>query len=246
MIAENRFRGIMILIGFLVFGCAPSVAPIEPAVSSPPPIPLPGCPYANVYVAVSTNGATKDARVAKRVQLAYSDFLGEQGFSVVAEPEEAYWSAFSMVSLSPRVDSTFAWTVYVMATQDLEGRVQTPVNFSGEGRAATELSGFMLLREVRLLELELQVQEAAAETAEALLPHACRMCVAWKNRPDEEMASHTEELAEEIVQVEQRRDDRIERLREELRREITRIRQEKTKEQQRKQLEIQAEEVSGL
>jgi len=236
----------MILVGLCVLGCAPSVGRFEPTVSSADLILAPGCPYASVYVAVSTGGSKKDTRIAKRVRLAYSDFLGEQGFSIVASPEGAYWSAFSMVSLSPRIDSTFAWTVYVMATQDLQGRIQTPVNFSAEGGGATELSGFMLLREVRLLELELQAQRAAADTAEALLPHACRMCVAWKTKPEEAVATHTEEPAEEIVRVEQEADDPLEGLREELNREITRIRRERTKERQRKQLEIEAEEVSGL
>jgi hypothetical protein len=164
MIAENHLRGIMILVALSVLGCAPSVGRVEPTLSSAHPIPTPGCPYANVYVAVSTDGSTKDKRIAERVRLAYSEFLGEQGFSVAAAPEEAYWSAFSMVHLSPRIDSTFAWTVYVMATQDLQGRIQTPIDFSGEGEGETELSGFMLLREVQLLELDLQAQQAAADT----------------------------------------------------------------------------------
>jgi hypothetical protein len=246
MIAENHLRGIMILVALSVLGCAPSVGRVEPTLSSAHPIPTPGCPYANVYVAVSTDGSTKDKRIAERVRLAYSEFLGEQGFSVAAAPEEAYWSAFSMVHLSPRIDSTFAWTVYVMATQDLQGRIQTPIDFSGEGEGETELSGFMLLREVQLLELDLQAQQAAADTAGALLPHAFRMCVAWNTKPKEEVAPQTEEPGEEIVQVEQEEDDLLKSLREELNREITRIRRERTKRQQRKELEIEAGELSGL
>jgi hypothetical protein len=240
MIAEKQLRGIVILIGLCVVGCAPFVERFEPTASSAHPIPVPGCPYASVYAAVSANGLEKEGRVAERVRLAYSRFLGQQGFTVVATPEEAYWSSFSMVRLSRRTDSTFAWAAYVMATQDVEGRIQGPVRFAGEGERATELSGFMLLREVRLLELDLQAQRAAADTAGALLPHTFRMCLAWSTQASEEVVSHVEGPPNGVGPE---GGDSTRRLRDELRREMRRVRRQRA-ERPQKRLEIEVEDRS--
>ena len=164
MIAENSIRAAAILIGLSVLGCAPITVPVGDTAEIQHPTLHPDCPYANVYVAVSTNGSDRDTKIAERIRLRYADFLEKQGFSIVDAPEQAYWSAFSMVRLSHRIDSTFAWTVYMMATQDLQGDIQTPRNFAGENAEESERSGFMLLRGVRLLELKLQTEQAAVST----------------------------------------------------------------------------------
>jgi hypothetical protein len=243
MITGNHLRGILILIGLSVVGCAPFLERFgptpgrsEPNASSAHPIPTPGCPYASVYLAVTANGSGKESRVAERVRLAYSESLSEHGFTVVGAPDEAYWSAFSMVRLSRRTDSTFAWTAYVMATQDLEGGIQSPVRFSAEGERATDLSGFMLLREVRLLDFDFQVERAAADTAGALLPHTFRMCVAWDTNSRVEVARHREGAARD---AEQEAGDALEHLRDELKQEMTRVRRERTKESQQRRLAIE-------
>jgi hypothetical protein len=236
MIGMSRLRRILVPIVLAGLGVGAS-----DAIASSPDLPPPesDCPYANVYVAVSTSGSRKDARIAKRVRHAYSDSLSEQGFSVVSAPEDAYWSAFSMVRLNPRIEPSFAWTVYMMATQDAGGRVQSPRDFEGEAGDQGELSGFMLLREVRLLELELEARSAALDTAGALLPHATRMCTAWTLSPEGDEPSHE---SGEIFQV-QREDDPYEELRRELREEIARVRRDRDR--QRRLLEIGVTEPSG-
>jgi len=222
MITENGLRGLMILVGFSACGCAALAGyvttPSEPLGRK---LVAPGCPYASVYVAAATNGLKRDQQVASRVRIAYSEYLGQQGFSIVAAPEEAYWSAFSLVRLSRRVDSSFAWAVYMMATQDDRGQVQTPIEFAAADDEEAELSGFMLLREVRLLELDLAVRRAAENTADALVPHASRMCIAWNTEPQGEVA------ARDLGQGQQRESGSIERLRKELEREIVRVRRER-------------------
>jgi hypothetical protein len=234
MIAREQLRGIGVLVGLCVFGCAQTPAHVAPPPSATGPALADDCPYASVYVAVSTNGSKRDTKVARRIQVAYSDYLGERGFHVVPAPEQAYWNAFSLVRLSRRIDSTFAWAVYMMATEDLRGADQTPFDFANEDDDPSELSGFMLLKEVRLLELDLQAREAAEATAGALLPHASRMCVAWV----------TEHAPDTTARMEEPTPDRnaIERLRQELTQEILRVRRER----QRKRLRIDIEAPSDL
>lgn len=236
MIGMTTLRRILVPIALAGMGAGAS-----DAIASSPDLPPPesDCPYANVYVAVAANGSRKDRRIAKRIRHAYSNFLGEQGFSVVSAPEDAYWSAFSMVRLNRRIEPSFAWTVYMMATQDTGGRSQIPRDFEGEAGDQDELSGFMLLREVRLLELDLEARSAALDTAGALLPHATRMCTAWTLSPEGDEPSQE---SGEILQV-QREDDPYEELRRELRREITRVRRDRDR--QRRLLEIGVQEPSG-
>jgi hypothetical protein len=224
MPSENQLRRLIALIGLILIGCAAS--PERPATmawlthpfaigesAAVGPLP-PLCPYADVSVAVSTNGAALDAELAERVQIAYSDYLRLQGFHVVGESEVAYWSAFSLVSLNRQVTASFAWSVYMMARQDLGGRVQAPFRIAVDGDEQEDLSGFMLLKEVHLYDLDSQVRIAAEATADALLPHASRMCIAW---------TQSEALREELAQ------------------EIRRIREER---KQRKQLRFESDEPS--
>jgi hypothetical protein len=235
----------MILVGLCVLGCTATPQRVDdtPVISPAYRISDPECPYANVYVAVSTNGSKKDTKIAKRVRFAYSDFLVEHGFSIVGEPEEAYWSAFSMVRLSPRIDPSFAWTVYMMATHDLRGDDQTPRNFAqATDDENGELSGFMILREVRLLELETQARRAALDTAGALLPHASRMCKNWRLALQEVETPQTVEPVKEIVQVPREEDDLLEKQRRLLVEEMTRVRRDIARSQQRKRLMIEIEE----
>jgi len=210
MLTENPLRRTIALIGLCLFGCAATPEIPAPMTWLAHPFaageadalePLPAnCPHKDVYVAVSTNGAVLDAEVAERVQIAYSDSLGMQGFRVVTASEEAYWSAFSLVSLNRQVTASFVWSVYMMATQELGGRVPAPFRIAVEGDDHGDLSGFMLLREVRLQDLDSQVRSAAEATAVALLPHATRMCIAWTH--DEAIR---EELAQEIRRVREER-----------------------------------------
>ncbi len=206
MLTENRLRRIIALIGLSVFGCAATselptpmawlAHPFTPGESvDQGPLPL-ACPYADVYVAVGTNDADLNAELAERVQIAFSDYLARQGFHVVPASEVAYWSAFSLVRMNRQVTASFAWSVYMMARQDLGGRVQAPFRLAVEGDEQDDLSGFMLLREVHLLDLDSEVRSAAEETADALLPHASRMCIAWTE--NEELR---EELAQEIRRI---------------------------------------------
>ena len=237
MIGMKKLRRILVPIALSIMGVGAS-----DAIASFPDRALPGsdCPYASVYVAVSTNGSRKDTRIAKRVRHAYSDSLSEQGFSVVSAPEDAYWSAFSMVRLNQRIEPSFAWTVYMMATQDLQGRVQSPRDFEREAHGPDELSGYMLLREVRLLELELEARSAALDTAGALLPHATRMCTAWNLSPEGEGTSHE---SGEILRV-QAEDDPFEELRRQLANEVRRVKRNRARQQ--RLLEIGVQESSGL
>lgn len=217
MLTENQLRRMVALIGLCAFGCAATpelptsmawLAHPFAAEESVPHEPLPlACPYADVYVAVGTNGAALNAELAERVQLAYSDYLGRQGFHVVTGSEVAYWSAFSLVTLNRQVTASFAWSVYMMARQDLGGRVRAPFRLAMEGDERDDLSGFMLLREVHLLDFDDEVRSAAEATANALLPHASRMCIAW---------TQSEELREELAQE-------IRRIREERQRKRLRI-----------------------
>jgi hypothetical protein len=159
-----------------------------------------GCPYSTVHVAIASNGSRRDWQIAERVRSAYSTSLSDAGFNVVKAPEQAYWSAFSLVSVSGRVDSIFAWSVYVMATHDIAGELQTPLRFAVQGDDPVDLSGFMFLKEVRLTDLDRQVRAAGEHTAGALLTPAMNMCVAWTE--DEEIR---EALSEEIIRVRDRR-----------------------------------------
>ncbi len=210
MLTKNHPRRIIALIGLSVFGCAATPELPAPKASLAHQVaagesvalePLPSeCPYADVYVAVSTNGAALDAEVAERVQIAYSGYLGMQGFQIVTASEEAYWNAFSLLSLNRQVTATFVWSVYMMATQDLGGGIQAPFRFAVEGDDQGDLSGFMLLREVHLQDLDKQVRSAAEATTRALFPHASRMCIAWTH--DEGIR---EELVQEILRVREQR-----------------------------------------
>jgi hypothetical protein len=231
MNAENLLRSFGILIGLTVLGCAATPEPMPRSVPAQLTL-APGCPYSNVYVAVSTKGEERDTKLAERVRVTYAESLGAQGFSVVTLPEEAYWSAFSLVHLSNPVDATFAWSVYMMATQDLRGRVQTPIRFAAAEDDVSDLSGFMLLREIHLLELDAQVRRAAEDTAVALAPHTARMCMAWTTEP-------MDDLAPSFHQV-RGADDLIEKLRDELAKEILRVRRE----QQQRSLEVGLEPSS--
>jgi len=218
MNGTHAIRRSVIAIGLALFGCVSTPDAVAPAA---PPEPMaqtalaPGCPYANVYIDVSTQGPA-EAKLAERVRLAYEQSLGERGFSVVAAPDEAYWSAFSLVHLEHPVDAKFAWSVYMMATQDLRGRVQTPVRFAAANDDQADLSGFMLLKEVRVMELDRQVRRGAEDTAGALLPHASRMCVAWTSQPQDDAAPGFTDV--------RGTDDLVEKLRNELAQEIQRIR----------------------
>ena len=195
-------KPVALLIGLCALGCA---APPELPRSwiadrfgagAEPRGPLPPlCPYADVYVTVSTNGAALDEELADKVEIAYSEHLRAQGFHLVTASDVAYWSAFSLVSLNRQVTASFAWSVYMMARQDLGGRVQAPFRFAADSDEQEDLSGFMLLKEVHLLELDSQVRIAAEATANALLPHAIRMCIAW---------TESEELRQELAQEMQR------------------------------------------
>ena len=195
-------KPVALLIGLCALGCA---APPELPSSwiadrfgagADPVGPLPPeCPYADVYVAVSTNGAPLDEELAERVEIAYSEQLRMQGFHLVTASDVAYWSAFSLVSLNRQLTQSFAWSVYMMARQDLGGRVQAPFRFAEVSDEQDDLSGFMLLKEVHLLELDSQVRIAAEATANALLPHAIRMCIAW---------TQSEELRQELAREMQR------------------------------------------
>lgn len=210
MLTESNLRWLLALVGLSLFGCAATPALPTPMAWLAHPFELgesvalgplpPQCPYADVHVAVSTNGAALDAELAERVQFAYSDYLRMQGFHVVSASEVAYWSAFSLVSLNRQVTASFAWSVYMMARQDLGGRVQAPFRIAVEGDDQDELSGFMLLKEVHLMDLDREVRSAAEATADALLPHASRMCIAWTQ--SEELR---EELAQEIRRIREER-----------------------------------------
>ena len=196
MATEKQLRRIIALIGLSILGCAASpeawLAHPFTARESVDQGPLPlGCPYADVYVAVGTNDTALNAELAERVQISFANYLAGQGFRIAAASDVAYWSAFSLVSMNRQVTATFAWSVYTMARQDLGGRVQAPFRFAVEGDAQDDLSGFMLLREVHLLDIDSQVRSAAEATANALYPHASRMCVAW---------TENEELREELAQ----------------------------------------------
>jgi hypothetical protein len=219
MVGQMNPRRVAILIALSLSGCAATPEPVSPP--APPALQVlpPGCPYASMYVSVSTNGAPRDAGVGERVELGYAETLAEQGFQLVAAPEEAYWTAFSLVRMSPRVDSNFAWSVYTMATQDMQGRIHAPIRFAAAGDDQAERSGFMFLKEVRILELDREVRRAAEETALSLLPHASRMCTAWTTDP----------LNDESPEFRHVRnaDDLLEKLREELAREIIRIRRDR-------------------
>ena len=127
----------------------------------------------------------------------------------------------------------------MMATQDTGGRVQTPRDFEGEAGDQDELSGFMLLREVRLLELELEARSAALDTAGALLPHATRMCTAWKLSPGIEDPSHE---SGEIIQA-QGVGDSFEELRRQLANEVRRVKRNRARQQ--RLLEIGVQGPSG-
>ena len=231
---KHETRRSLIGIALALFGCAAT----PEAVVAPAPEPLvqtllaPGCPYANVYIDVSTQGPELEAKIATRVRLAYEESLGERGFSVVAAPDEAYWSAFSLVHLEHPVDAKFAWSVYMMATQDLRGRVQTPIRFAAANEDQADLSGFMLLKEVRVIELDRQVRRAAEDTAGALLPHTSRMCVAWTEEPEEDPSAGFKRV--------RNADDLIETLRDELAQEIQRVRRAR----QHKSLDVGAEPSS--
>jgi hypothetical protein len=222
MLTQSNLGRLLALIGLSLFGCAtPTLPPMlwlaHPLAigESVAPAPLPAqCPYADVSIAVSTNGAALDAKLAERVQIAYSDYLRLQGFQVVGPSEVAYWSAFSLVSLNRQVTASFAWSVYMTARQDLGGRVQSPFRIAVDGDDQEDLSGFMLLKQVHLLDLDREVRSAAEATEDALLPHASRMCIAW---------TQSEELREELAQ------------------EIQRIREER---QQHKQLRFESDEPS--
>jgi hypothetical protein len=224
MLTEIQLRRMVALIGLSLFGCAASPERPTPMAWLTHPFAIgesaavgllpPQCPYADVNVAVSTNGAALDVELAERVQIAYSEYLRLQGFHVVGESEVAYWSAFSLVSLNRQVTASFAWSVYMMARQDLGGRVQAPFRIAVDGDDQEDLSGFMLLKEVHLYDLDSQMRIAAEATADALLPHAFRMCIAW---------TQSEELREELAQ------------------EIRRIREER---QQRKQLRFESDKPS--
>jgi hypothetical protein len=207
LVTEKILGRIIALIGFSLFGCADSpelpmawlTHPFAVGESVLGPLP-PACPYGNVHVAVTTNGAALGAELAARVQIAYSDYLRLQGFRIVGESEVAYWSAFSLVSTNRQVSASFAWSVYMMARQDLGGRVQAPFRIAIDGDSQDDLSGFMLLKEVHLYDLDDQVRIAAEATADALLPHASRMCIAWNQ--SEELR---EELAQEILRIREER-----------------------------------------
>lgn len=232
---KHETRRSLIGIALALFGCAATPeavvapAPTEPLVQT---LLAPGCPYANVYIDVSTQGPELEAKIATRVRLAYEESLGERGFSVVAAPDEAYWSAFSLVHLEHPVDAKFAWSVYMMATQDLRGRVQTPIRFAAAHDEQADLSGFMLLKEVRVVELDRQVRRAAEDTAGALLPHTSRMCVAWTEEPEEDPSAGFKQV--------RNADDLIEELRDELAEEIQRVRRAR----QQKSLDVGAEPSS--
>jgi hypothetical protein len=153
-------------------------------------------------VEVASNGTRRDWQIAERVRAAYSDSLGEAGFRVVATPEQAYWSAFSLVTVSGRVDSIFAWAVYMMATHDVAGELQTPLRFAVQGDDLADLSGFMFLKEVRLMDLDSAVRAAGESTAGALVSHALRMCVTWSENEEvrEALSDEIERLREARIQ----------------------------------------------
>jgi hypothetical protein len=235
MSTVHEIRRSVIGIGLALVGCVAMPDAVAPVASREPPsqpalAPLAsGCPYANVYVDVSAQGAEPEAKLAERVRLAYEQSLGERGFSVVAAPDEAYWSAFSLVHLEQPLDAKFSWSVYMMATQDLRGRVQTPVRFAAAGDEQADLSGFMLLKQVRVMELDRQVRRGAEDTAGALLPHASRMCVAWTSEPQDDAAPGFTHV--------RGTDDLVEKLRDELAQDIQRIRRSR----QQRDLEIGVE-----
>jgi hypothetical protein len=212
----KKVRTAVIGMALALVGCAATPEDVAPPVARVYPPLAPHCPYANVYVNVAAQGEKRDLKIAERVRTAYVEILAERGFQVVPAPDEAYWSAFSLVHMNQRVDSTFAWSVYMMATQDLRGRVQTPVRFAAATDDQGDLSGFMLLKEIRLLELDLQVRAAAEGTAQALLPHTSRMCIAWAREPQDDDTQGFHEV--------RNADDLVEKLRDELAQEIERVR----------------------
>lgn len=214
MALRDRVAGVLLLAALGGLGCGTLPGPWQrelpgahvrafaPGEIATLPLPF-GCPYAGVYLAMSTNGSLRDVQVAERIRLAYADHLGTSGFQLVDSPEQAYWSAFSMVTSSQELAATFAWSVYMTATWDLAGDLRVPLRFASEFDPRDDMSGFMLLRELHLRELELHAQRAAEATASALLPHASQMCVAWVR--DEAVR---EELAQEIQRTRQQQQQR--------------------------------------
>lgn len=233
----RRLRGALLALAIVPLGCVTPVEDVRVPVVGPlyeDPLAF-GCPYASVHVAVSSETETKSDEIAERVRAAYTESLIEQGFVIVSEPADAYWSAFSLVHLSQRIDSTFAWSLYMMATADAEGGLQSPLDFASPGDEAVERSGFMLLREIRIRELDEQVRRAGMDTAVALRPHANRMCVAWALDPNAEILSMGN-------RGRWREEESIRALRRELEQEILRARRDR----QRRSIEVHVEEGPDL
>jgi hypothetical protein len=154
------------------------------------------CPYAGVHLAVLSNGDDLEARIAGHMRQAYARHLASSGFEVLETPEGAYWDAFSLVATGGRVHASFAWSVYVMATEDATGERRAPRRFALAGDDTSDLSGFMFLKQVRVHDIESEARKAARATADALLPHAHHMCVSWV-----EAETVREELAQEMRRV---------------------------------------------
>ncbi len=200
----HSLRALALAMAAVLLGCAGG-GPVEQLLAFGPrqQMRASGCPYSTVHIAVATNGGQRDWQIAERVRHGYASALSSAGFRVVETPDHAYWSAFSLLNVSARIDSIFHWSVYMMATHDIAGELQTPLRFAMEGDDPAHLSGFMFLKEVRLRELDTVVQDAGENTAGALVGHALRMCITWTE--DEKLR---QQLSEEIARI---RDEKVQK-----------------------------------